>query len=95
MEKLMAERIDKRLEKLKNRTSPIEIEVSRDNELLTKDGDPIAWGKKIENGQLVVDCPFDINHEHLHGVGEGGRVPHCSGGDYYVIKFTNELLSEL
>jgi hypothetical protein len=50
-----------------------------------KQVEPIAWGKKIEGGRLVVDCPFG-NHEHLHGVSEGGRVPHCGGGSHYVIK---------
>ena len=50
-----------------------------------KNNDPIAWGKKIEKGRLVVDCPFG-NHEHLHGVSEGGRAAHCDGGSYYVIK---------
>lgn len=50
-----------------------------------KQVEPIAWGKKIEGGRLVVECPFG-NHEHLHGVSEGGRVPHCDGGSYYVIK---------
>ncbi len=47
---------------------------------------PIAWGKKIENGRLIVDCPFG-NHEHIHGISEGGRTPHCSDGEnYYEIK---------